>query len=151
MFYIFIYIFSRISVAIFKVISWNTTKFYLMNLCNFSLMIKQLLHQWAHNCRSLPWELILLILKICKTIILTTVSLFIYFCILRVGGKTLSFSHYLRGEMIFFFALSKWVLQMKPHTFLKDMSFTDIFYSYNFKSVRCDFKVLQDNGFCGRG
>lgn len=87
MFYIFIYIFSRISVAIFKVISRNTTKFYSMNLCNFSLMMKQLLHQWAHNCRSLPWELILLILKICKTIIFTTVSLFIYFCILRVGGK----------------------------------------------------------------
>lgn len=40
---------------------------------------------------------------------------------------------------------------MKPHTFLKDMPLTDIFYSYNLKSVRCDFKVLQDNGFCGRG
>lgn len=40
---------------------------------------------------------------------------------------------------------------MKHHTFLNDTQFANIFYSNNFTSVHCDFKVLQDKGFCGRG
>lgn len=34
---------------------------------------------------------------------------------------------------------------------LNEIPFTKFSYLIIFKSIYCDFKVLQDKGFCGRG